>query len=244
MEARTAAILLRVSKQDGSQDTENQLHDCMTLAIRRGYGVPPDYVIREEVSGTKLRGERPGLDQAAELAHKGKIAALIVWKLDRFSRDDTLLGGLVMLGEFDEAYNVPVISYSEAYLETTGPMRRPLRALALSLAAEYRKSVVDNTNRALQKKNREKEKHGSFLVTGQHSKRRGQRITRLGRPDALSDDQKKQVEQWWRDTEPREANAWRGGNPSAYMLAKMLGLPETSVRRLVRRLEKMQGTAK
>lgn len=225
-----AAIYLRVSKDDGTQDTENQLHGCMEMATQRGWEVPPDYVFREEISGATLRGERPVLDAVAEMASRGKFGVLVVWKLDRFSRDDSYLGGLMMLGEFAEQYKVPVLSYSETYLDMTGPFAKPLQTLALTLAAEFRRAVVAHTQKAIDRRQRELQSAGRFLVTGRSAKRKGQFIERLGRPAALSKEQQAQARALWQQGE--------GG----YLIAKKLGLKESTVRTYCRRWDREKGS--
>lgn len=144
-----AAVYLRVSKDDGSQDPDNQLPDIVQMAKRRGYEIPQDLVFVDRASGAKGRDERAALDRMLELAARGKFEAVFVWRIDRLSRDDTFTGGMLMVGELVEQYKVDVVAYQQTYIDTTGPFKRHLVALALDIAADERKVISDRTKAAL-----------------------------------------------------------------------------------------------
>lgn len=181
---RHAAIYARVSTDDKGQDPDQQVPLVRQMLEQRGYEVPPDLVFIDEHSGGKGREGRPDLDQLLDAAHRGRFAAVGVWKLNRFSRDGSFTGGLLLVGELDH-FNVSLISHQETYLDTAGPWRRPLVSIALQVAQEERERIGADTRRALAKKKTEAATTGGFLVTGEKSKRRGQVIAKLGRPGRL-----------------------------------------------------------
>lgn len=139
---KPAALYLRVSTDDGRQTVENQRRELITMAQGRGFEVAAEYA--DEVSGSKGKAERPGLRALFDAAARGKFRAVLVWALDRWSRDGTFLGGLMMVGELDR-FGVALLSYQETYIDTAGPFREPLIALALKLAQHERDRLLERT---------------------------------------------------------------------------------------------------
>ena len=76
----------RVSKDDGKQDTENQLHELREFCIRSGWHVEHEYVDR--ASGKT--SDRPQFKRMFEDAAKRRFDLVLFWALDRFSREGTL----------------------------------------------------------------------------------------------------------------------------------------------------------
>jgi len=88
-----AIIYLRVSTLE--QDPEKQKQACLEFAKTRGYEISE--ICTEKLSGYK-QIERPKYEKIKQLAHEGKINAVIVWALDRWVRNrDTLLEDVTML---------------------------------------------------------------------------------------------------------------------------------------------------
>lgn len=140
-----AAIYARVSKEDGSQTTDNQLPDVQQMASGRGYVVAPEHVYSDEASGAKGADERPALAALLQAAARGRFKAVFVWRLDRLSRDDTFRGGLQMIGELDR-FGVALLSHGETWIDTAGPFRSVLVQISLTLAAEERRVLITRTN--------------------------------------------------------------------------------------------------
>lgn len=140
-----AAIYVRVSKEDGSQTTDNQLPDVQQMATGRGYTVAPEHVYADEgISGAKGADERPALAAMLQAAARGRFRAVFVWRLDRLSRDDTFRGGLTMVADLDR-YSVALMSHQETWLDTSGPFRGALVQISLTLAAEERRTLIART---------------------------------------------------------------------------------------------------
>ena len=176
-----AAAYLRVSTAD-KQDEGSQLGSIRRLCDQRGFELTEDLIFRERESGAKGREEREELKRLLEAAHRGEMGVIVVWRVDRLSRDGSLLGGTMMLGELLEQYKVPVVSVSEPYMDMTGPFANSIRQLTLDMAQAERQKTVENTIRVLKEKQQEILEKGRTLVTGKRSKRTGQWISRLGRP--------------------------------------------------------------
>ncbi len=80
-----AGILVRVS--DPGQHTDNQLSDLLAWADRRGLDVVATYQFQESA----WRGaHQKQLAQVYQDARTGKFQVLLVWALDRLSREGPL----------------------------------------------------------------------------------------------------------------------------------------------------------
>ncbi len=85
MPADKAAILCRVS--DAGQYTDNQLADLTAWAERRGFDVVATYEFQE--SAWKGAHQKQ-LSEVYRDARAGKFQVLLVWALDRLSREGPL----------------------------------------------------------------------------------------------------------------------------------------------------------
>jgi DNA invertase Pin-like site-specific DNA recombinase len=80
------AIYLRVSKDDGSQETDNRLLQLREFCGRwDGHELVAEYLDRE--SGTRGRRERKDFDRMFAEAARRRFDVLLFWALDRFSRE-------------------------------------------------------------------------------------------------------------------------------------------------------------
>jgi DNA invertase Pin-like site-specific DNA recombinase len=140
-----AGIYLRVSTDQ--QNTEVQLPALERMAAARGYEVTEIY--RDAaIGGTKGKMERPELARVFKDAARGRIRAVFVWALDRFSRDDSFIGGVLLIGEMDH-YRCALISHEETALDSSGPFREPLVVLSLKMAASERARLIRRTNEGI-----------------------------------------------------------------------------------------------
>src|SRR4051812_16579644 len=97
---KTAAIYARVSTTGQAEDGTSlltQTEACEAWAVRHGYVVVKKVV--EDKSGATL--DRPGLDEIRDMAMRGEIDAVIIYKLDRLSRETG--NTLALLKEFTKA---------------------------------------------------------------------------------------------------------------------------------------------
>src|SRR5215216_2248066 len=108
------AIYARVSKDDGSQDAENQLAELRQWCASAGHTIAAEYVDR--MSGAKGEDERPQLSRLLQDAHKRRFDVVLCWALDRLSRE----GLAATIGYLQRLDNAGVVfhSYTEELLST------------------------------------------------------------------------------------------------------------------------------
>ena len=116
-------ILVRVS--DPGQHTDNQLSDLLAWAERRGLEVVVTYEFQESAwKGAHLKQ----LSQVYRDARTGKYQVLLVWALDRLSREGPL-ATLEIVHRLGQS-GVQVWSYQEPWTEAGGELLDLLLAIA------------------------------------------------------------------------------------------------------------------
>ena len=118
-----AALYLRVSTTE--QDTANQLPALEGYANRRGYQVVETY---SESGSAWKNGHQAELARLIQDAQHARFEVVLVWALDRLSRE----GSLAILKLIDrlKQYGVRVISYQESWTEAPGELADILYAIA------------------------------------------------------------------------------------------------------------------
>ena len=120
------ALYTRVSTD--RQETENQRRQLRAFVDgHEGWKLVEEY--RDEESGAS--GIRARFQALFEDAHQRKFE-VVVWALDRFSREGTR-ATINYLHEL-ESYGVGFVSYTERYLDSTGVFRDALIGLLAALA--------------------------------------------------------------------------------------------------------------
>lgn len=116
------AIYIRVSTAE--QEALNQLPALEDYARRRGFEVVGRY---SEAESAWKAGHQGELARLIEDARKGKFEVVLVWALDRLSRE----GPLAILSLVDrlKRYGCRVISYQESWTEAPGDLADILYAL-------------------------------------------------------------------------------------------------------------------
>ena len=117
-----ACIYSRVST--GGQDLQNQYAVLSEWAKQRGFEVVAVY--QEEESAWKA-GHQKELAKLLADARKGKFQVVLVWALDRLSREGAL--AILSLVQKLSAYGVKVLSYQESWTEAPGELGEVLYAL-------------------------------------------------------------------------------------------------------------------
>ncbi len=112
-----AAIYARVSTDDRGQDPRNQIAALREHAARCGLHVVTEYIERESASG---RRTRPEFERMQSEAERGRFGVLLVWALDRLSREGTLKT-LLLIDRLARA-GVKVKSVQEPWLDPASPM--------------------------------------------------------------------------------------------------------------------------
>ncbi|MFI5305013.1 MAG: recombinase family protein [Nitrospiria bacterium] len=127
-------IYARVSTSDKNQDPENQLRELRAYCKAREFEILKEYV---DVGQSGAKDSRPKLNDLLNDARKRKIDAILVWRMDRFSRDlkflFTTIDSLNQIG-------IGFISYHENLDLTTAAGR--LQMQVFSAFAEYEKNVI------------------------------------------------------------------------------------------------------
>ena len=134
-----AAIWVRVSTTE--QETENQLSNLKAWAAAKDLEVVETYSINESA----YRGtQRNALEAMYRDAHQGRFQVLLVWSLDRLSRE----GIRQTLEIFNQlsGHGVRVPSYQEPWTASAGPEIRELMiSITGWIANQYSRRLSENT---------------------------------------------------------------------------------------------------
>ena len=117
-----AAVYLRVSSNE--QSTDNQYPALEAYAKNRSYEIVRVY--EEEESAWKSGHQRELANLIAD-ARQRRFQAVLVWALDRLSREGAL--AILSLVQKLSACGVKVLSYQEAWTEAPGELAELLYAL-------------------------------------------------------------------------------------------------------------------
>ena len=141
-------LYARISTSDGRQDTENQLVQLREYATRQDYHVVQEYI--DHASGK--HSDRDAFKQLFDGASKRMFDRVVVWALDRFTREG-------VLETFEHirrltAYGVAFESYTESHFRTTGPAGELMLAVAAWIAKQERLRISDRTKAGLERAKR------------------------------------------------------------------------------------------
>lgn len=124
-----AAIWIRVSTND--QHPENQLPELRAWAQRRGFEVVQVYTVQESA----WRGaHQKALTEVYADAHLGRFQVLLVWALDRLSREG-IAATLEIIGRLGR-HQVKVLSLQEPWTDVQGPTQELFLAIAAWVAQQ------------------------------------------------------------------------------------------------------------
>lgn len=140
------ALYVRVSKNDESQDPQNQLNPLRDFAKALGGNIVSEYV--DLASGGN--GDRQNFLQMLKDAEKRKFDLLLIWALDRFSREgiSNTLGYLERL----KRNGVALKSLQESWLDTRDEgLGQLLLAIFSWVAQQERKRIVERTIAGLER---------------------------------------------------------------------------------------------
>jgi len=148
-----AVIYSRVSTQD--QSTDNQVPVLEAWAKQRGYEVVDYYV--ESESAWKA-GHQAELKRLTEDARRHRFDVVLVWALDRLSREGSaaILNIINTLGQ----YRVKVLSYQESWTEAPGQLGELLFAIAGWVAKMESERRSERTKAGLERARRQGKKLG------------------------------------------------------------------------------------
>ncbi len=139
-----AGVWLRVS--DSGQHTENQLPDLQAWASRRGLEIVQVYELQESA----WRGaHQKTLSKVYRDTRQGKFSVLLVWALDRLSREGPL-ATLEIVHRLGQS-GVQVRSYQEPWTEAGGELLDLLLAIAGWVARMESNRRSERTKAGLQR---------------------------------------------------------------------------------------------
>ena len=143
-----AAIYVRVSTTE--QETANQLPALEDLARRLGYEVAQVY---SENETAWKNGHQAELAKLIEDGRRGKFETVLVWSLDRLSREGAL--AILSLVHKLKRYGVKVISYQESWTEAPGDLADILYAITGWVAKMESQRRSERTKAGLERARRE-----------------------------------------------------------------------------------------
>jgi DNA invertase Pin-like site-specific DNA recombinase len=135
------AIYLRVSTAD--QDAHNQLPEIERLCATRGWTISHRYA--ETINGSART--RPELARLLADAHAGAFGAVVVWALDRLSREG-IAEVASIVAKLDAAH-VALVSVRESWCDTSGPVRDLLVSVMAWVAKQEKARLVERTKAGL-----------------------------------------------------------------------------------------------
>lgn len=139
-----AGIYTRLS-QDRPEETsrERQEADCRALAQLKGWEVA--HVWTDLLSGFRRSVRRPGYERALEAVRKGDVDVLIVWKLDRLTRQG--VREIARLLDALETGGVTLVSVQDS-IDTSTAMGEGVLALLASVAKQESENTSLRTRSA------------------------------------------------------------------------------------------------
>lgn len=139
------ALYARVSTNDGRQDSENQLVELREWAKRLSGDIVKEYV--DEASGS--RGDREALNGMLQDAHTKRFDSLLIWSLDRLSREG--VGRMVGYLERLKNYDIRVLSLKEPWLnlDDSNPVSDLLISVFAWIAQQERKRIQERVRAGL-----------------------------------------------------------------------------------------------
>ena len=148
-------IYARVSKNDESQDPQNQISPLRDYAKALGGEIVQEYV--DKASGGN--GDRQNFLQMFEDADRRKFDLLLIWSLDRLSREgiSNTLGYLERL----KRNGIAIKSLQESWLDTRDEgLGQLLLAIFSWVAQQERKRIVERTKAGLERAKKQGKKLG------------------------------------------------------------------------------------
>jgi DNA invertase Pin-like site-specific DNA recombinase len=137
-----AAIYARVSTKDRGQDTENQLVQLRKYAEANGWAAT-EYI--DHLTGKN--DKRPRFQALFDAASRREIDVVLVWALDRFTREGVAETFLHIKRLLD--HGVQFESLTESHFRTTGPAGELMIAIAAWIAKQERVRISERTRAGL-----------------------------------------------------------------------------------------------
>jgi DNA invertase Pin-like site-specific DNA recombinase len=127
----------------GDQDADNQLRELRDFVTKQGWALDEEFI---DVASDG-RADRPQFLAMMAAAAKRKFDLVLVWSLDRLSREGT--SATLRYLEQLESWGVGFRSYTEQYLDTTGMFRDVVISLLATLAKQEKVRIGERTKAGL-----------------------------------------------------------------------------------------------
>jgi DNA invertase Pin-like site-specific DNA recombinase len=142
------AIYARVSTDDRGQDPDNQLAQLRAWCAAADHAIVAEFV--DYASGGKGSDKRPQFAAMLDAAHRRQFDLLLVWALDRLSREG-MVPTILHLQRLAAA-GVTFHSYTEPLLSTDNEVVRDIvLAVMASLAKMERQKISERTKSGLER---------------------------------------------------------------------------------------------
>ncbi len=143
----TVALYARISTRDNRQSAENQLREMRQFSAARGWEVYSEYI--DQHSGAKDEQSRDALFDLMRDAHRGKFRIVLVFALDRFTREG-------VHAAFDyihrlKSAGVQFVSVTEEHFSTQGPAGELFLAIAAWIAQQERIRLTERIKAGLER---------------------------------------------------------------------------------------------
>lgn len=141
---KKAAIYVRVSTKDKGQDVTNQIDQLSEFCQRKDWDIVE--IFKDNESGAK--NNRSGLNAMFKAAYQKQFDVLLVWALDRLSREG-MFQTINYLQKLDD-YGVRFWSYTEEGVNTDNELvRNAMIAFMSSFAKIERQKISERTKAGL-----------------------------------------------------------------------------------------------
>ena len=139
------ALYGRVSTKDKGQDTENQLIQLREYCKRMNWDIYKEY--SDYASGSKTVNTRPQFESMMVAAYQKQFELVLFWSLDRFSREgvQVTFNHLQRLNDYEVKWK----SYTEPFLDSSGPMGDAIIAIFACIAKQERVRLSERVKAGL-----------------------------------------------------------------------------------------------
>lgn len=149
---KRVAIYARVSTDDKGQDPKNQIDEIHAYCAREGLEIAPEreYVDRETGTGKRRRSE---FERMLADAERHRFDLLLIWSLDRLTREGTLRT-LLLVDQLDRC-KVRVKSLREPWLDPDSPTYELLLPIFAWIARQESRRISERVKAGLARRRRE-----------------------------------------------------------------------------------------
>lgn len=154
MKTMRIALYARISTTSGNQDANNQLLQLREWACRLGGEITGEYT--DKCSGAK--SDRVALKRLLDDAHRCKFDTMLIWALDRLSREG--IGRMAGYLEQLKGCGVRVLSHQEPWLDTAGPVAELITAVFAWTAKFERRRLSERVLAGLERARKQGKKLG------------------------------------------------------------------------------------